>query len=66
VITCDAELVQGTRLRLWREHLEVEDPTFDTWRARAEDHTYRVALLPGVSRRTRRFLGPINGLVVDG
>jgi hypothetical protein len=25
-----------------------------------------LALLPHISRRTRRFLGPINGLLVDG
>ena len=67
VITCDAKLVHDTRLRLWREHLEADNPTFETWRARAQDDAYdRVALLPGVSRRIRRFLGPINGLVVDG
>jgi hypothetical protein len=31
--------------------------------AQAGDH---LAYLPHVSRRTRRFLGPINGLLVDG
>ena len=67
VITCDEELARGTRLRLWREHLEVEQPTFDSWAERAGDPAYdRLALLPGVSRRIRRFLGPINGLLVDG
>jgi hypothetical protein len=25
-----------------------------------------LALLPHLSRRTRRFLGPLNGLLVDG
>jgi hypothetical protein len=35
------------------------------WRPTAEagDH---LSYLPHVSRRTRRFLGPINGLLVDG
>jgi hypothetical protein len=28
--------------------------------------THRLVRLPDVSRRTRRILGPINGLVVDG
>jgi phosphatidylserine/phosphatidylglycerophosphate/cardiolipin synthase-like enzyme len=67
VITCDAELARDTRLRLWREHLQRDEPTFDTWRERCDDDAYdRVGELPHVSRRTRRFLGPINGLLVDG
>ena len=67
VITCDARLARDTRLRLWREHLEVEEPTFETWRERADESAYdRLRLLPHVSRRVRRFLGPINGLLVDG
>jgi phosphatidylserine/phosphatidylglycerophosphate/cardiolipin synthase-like enzyme len=28
--------------------------------------THRLSLLPHVSRRTRRLLGPLNGLLVDG
>jgi hypothetical protein len=28
--------------------------------------THRLSLLPDVSRRTRRLLGPVNGLLVDG
>jgi hypothetical protein len=41
--------------------------SFDRFRERAEDDAYhRLALLPHVSRRTRGFLGPINGLLVDG
>jgi phosphatidylserine/phosphatidylglycerophosphate/cardiolipin synthase-like enzyme len=28
--------------------------------------THRLCLLPRVSRRTRRLLGPVNGLLVDG
>jgi phosphatidylserine/phosphatidylglycerophosphate/cardiolipin synthase-like enzyme len=72
VITTDEELVRATRLRLWREHLrreDVEGPPHEVidrlWVPTAErgDH---LAVLPHVSRRTRRFLGPINGLLVDG
>jgi phosphatidylserine/phosphatidylglycerophosphate/cardiolipin synthase-like enzyme len=67
VITCDEELARATRLRLWREHLEVDEPTFDTWRERAEDDGFdRLSYLPHVSRRTRHFLGPLDGLLVDG
>ncbi|HVU76391.1 MAG TPA: phosphatidylserine/phosphatidylglycerophosphate/cardiolipin synthase family protein [Gaiellaceae bacterium] len=67
VITTDENLVRTTRLKLWREHLQHDEPTFDLWRERAEDDGYeRVAPLPHLSRRTRRFLGPINGLLVDG
>jgi phosphatidylserine/phosphatidylglycerophosphate/cardiolipin synthase-like enzyme len=72
VITADEQLVRETRLRLWREHLRrdgVDGPPHEVidqlWVATAEagDH---LALLPHVSRRTRRFLGPLNGLLVDG
>jgi phosphatidylserine/phosphatidylglycerophosphate/cardiolipin synthase-like enzyme len=67
VLTCDEELVRATRLGLWREHLQVDEPTFETWVERAHDGTYdRVRRLPHLSRRTRRFLGPLNGLLVDG
>jgi phosphatidylserine/phosphatidylglycerophosphate/cardiolipin synthase-like enzyme len=67
VVTCDPALVRETRLRLWREHLDAHEPTFETWRERADDPAYdRLQLLPHVSRRVRRFLGPINGLLVDG
>ncbi|MGZ4334552.1 MAG: phospholipase D-like domain-containing protein [Gaiellaceae bacterium] len=67
VITCDEHLVRETRLRLWREHLHEDEPTFETWRERARNDDYeRVRLLPRVSRRSRSFLGPINGLLVDG
>jgi phosphatidylserine/phosphatidylglycerophosphate/cardiolipin synthase-like enzyme len=65
--TCDPELARATRLQLWREHLEDDDPTFETWHGRAEEHAYdRLRLLPNVSPRVRRFLGPVNGLLVDG
>jgi phosphatidylserine/phosphatidylglycerophosphate/cardiolipin synthase-like enzyme len=67
VITCDEALARDVRLRLWREHLHHEEPTFETWRDRAESKEYdRLQLLPHLSRRTRRFLGPLNGLLVDG
>jgi phosphatidylserine/phosphatidylglycerophosphate/cardiolipin synthase-like enzyme len=85
VVICDPELVRGTRLRLWCEHLECEeheidgDPTrvIDTrWRPIAVEQrrlrqegrpqTHRLSELPGLSRRTRRLLGPMQGLLVDG
>jgi phosphatidylserine/phosphatidylglycerophosphate/cardiolipin synthase-like enzyme len=67
VITCDETIARETRLRLWREHLQSDDVGVDLWRERADDPTFdRVAWLPHVSRRTRRFLGPLNGLLVDG
>ena len=67
VITCDERLVRETRLSLWREHLERDEPTFETWVERANDDAFdRLCLLPHVSRRSRSFLGPINGLLVDG
>jgi phosphatidylserine/phosphatidylglycerophosphate/cardiolipin synthase-like enzyme len=67
VITCDEALVRETRRRLWREHLQDDDVSFERWRERAEHDPYdRLALLPHVSRRTRRFLGPLNSLLVDG
>jgi phosphatidylserine/phosphatidylglycerophosphate/cardiolipin synthase-like enzyme len=72
VITTDEELVRDTRLRLWREHLRREDVDGEPhevidqlWVATAEQGDH-LAVLPHVSRRSRRFLGPINGLLVDG
>jgi hypothetical protein len=39
----------------------------ELWRPiAAGDDLDRLGLLPHLSRRTRRFLGPINGLLVDG
>jgi phosphatidylserine/phosphatidylglycerophosphate/cardiolipin synthase-like enzyme len=35
-------------------------------REAGEPPTHRLCLLPGVSRRRRRLLGPVNGLLVDG
>jgi len=72
VITTDEELVRDTRLRLWREHLRREDVDGEPhevidqlWVATAEQGDH-LAVLPHVSRRSRRLLGPINGLLVDG
>jgi phosphatidylserine/phosphatidylglycerophosphate/cardiolipin synthase-like enzyme len=72
VITTDERLVRETRLRLWREHLrrdDVDGPPHEVidqlWVTTAEQGDH-LALLPHISRRTRRFLGPINGLLVDG
>ncbi|HZT17623.1 MAG TPA: phospholipase D family protein [Gaiellaceae bacterium] len=73
LITCDEELARSTRLRLWREHLgreDVDGPPHrvvdELWRPIAEAGRDRVTLLPGVSRRSRALLGPLNGLLVDG
>jgi hypothetical protein len=48
----------------------------DLWKPIAEEQydrrqaglppTHRLCLLPGVSRRSRRLLGPLQGLLVDG
>jgi phosphatidylserine/phosphatidylglycerophosphate/cardiolipin synthase-like enzyme len=72
VITTDERLVRDTRLRLWREHLrrdDVDGPPHEVidllWVASAEQGSH-LALLPHVSRRSRRVLGPLNGLLVDG
>jgi phosphatidylserine/phosphatidylglycerophosphate/cardiolipin synthase-like enzyme len=72
VITTDEELVRATRLKLWGEHLRRDDVDGDPaevidglWVSTAEQGDH-LGLLPQVSRRTRRFLGPINGLLVDG
>jgi phosphatidylserine/phosphatidylglycerophosphate/cardiolipin synthase-like enzyme len=73
LITCDPELVRDVRLRLWREHLQHDDVggephrvVDEHWKPRAESDSHRLALLPHVSRRSRAFLGPLNGLLVDG
>ncbi|MFL5955640.1 MAG: phospholipase D-like domain-containing protein [Gaiellaceae bacterium] len=72
VITTDEHLARDARLMLWREHLRRDDVDGEPhtvvdriWRPAAEAGE-RLALLPNISRRTRRFLGPINGLLVDG
>jgi phosphatidylserine/phosphatidylglycerophosphate/cardiolipin synthase-like enzyme len=82
VVTCDAALARDTRLRLWSEHLERDaagDPTSvvdEHWRPiageqlerrrRGEPLTHHLIELPGVSRRSRRLMGPLDALVVDG
>jgi phosphatidylserine/phosphatidylglycerophosphate/cardiolipin synthase-like enzyme len=48
--------------RLWRPIAE-QQARLD--RAGAP-RTHRLTMLPGVSRRTRRLVGPIRGLLVDG
>ena len=53
-----AEVVDG----IWR-------PTAETQAARARagaPPTHRLTQLPGISSRTRRLIGPIRGLLVDG
>ena len=86
VVTDDAGLARGVRLRLWTEHLECElDDIADVapgvvvderWRPIAEEQlarfeadeppTHRLRALRGVSGRSGRLLGPLNGLVTDG
>jgi phosphatidylserine/phosphatidylglycerophosphate/cardiolipin synthase-like enzyme len=74
VITCDEAVVRAARLRLWREHLRRDDVDGEPhrvideiWRPAAEGRELdRLELLPHVSRRSRSFLGPVNGLLVDG
>lgn len=86
VVTTDPHLVRETRLRLWAEHLEVDQATIaddapatvvdNHWRPIAFEQlerrrasappTHRLIALPGVSRRSRRLLGPLVGLIDDG
>jgi phosphatidylserine/phosphatidylglycerophosphate/cardiolipin synthase-like enzyme len=82
VVTCDPELARATRLRLWAEHLEGSadgDPARvidERWRPIASEQlerrragaplTHHLVALPGVSRRSRRLMGPLDALVVDG
>jgi phosphatidylserine/phosphatidylglycerophosphate/cardiolipin synthase-like enzyme len=82
VVTCDPALARATRLTLWEEHLERPadgDPAtvFDEqWRPTASEQlerrragaplTHHLIELPGVSRRSRRLMGPLDALVVDG
>jgi phosphatidylserine/phosphatidylglycerophosphate/cardiolipin synthase-like enzyme len=82
VVTCDPALARATRHRLWEEHLEAPadgDPAtvFDEqWRPTASEQlerrragaplTHHLIELPGVSRRSRRLMGPLDALVVDG
>jgi phosphatidylserine/phosphatidylglycerophosphate/cardiolipin synthase-like enzyme len=82
VVTCDPGVARDTRLRLWAEHLEQDaagDPTHvidSLWRPVATEQlerqnagaplTHHLIELPGVSRRSRRLVGPLDSLVVDG
>ncbi|WP_028062625.1 phospholipase D-like domain-containing protein [Solirubrobacter soli] len=82
VVTHDARLARATRLRLWEEHLETtphEDSAMsvdEQWRPIASEQldrrrtgaplTHHLVALPGVSRRSRRLIGPLDALVVDG
>jgi len=83
VVSHDADLVRATRLRLWKEHLEVERVDDDPaavidrqWKPIANEQlqrrrageplTHRLVELPGVSRHSKRLLGPLQGLLVDG
>jgi phosphatidylserine/phosphatidylglycerophosphate/cardiolipin synthase-like enzyme len=85
VATDDHELARETRIRLWAEHLELEeaevaaaDPTAlidGHWRPTAFAQldrrerdlppTHRLLALPGVSRRSARLLGPLQGMLDD-
>jgi phosphatidylserine/phosphatidylglycerophosphate/cardiolipin synthase-like enzyme len=85
VVTDDAGLARATRVRLWAEHLELDeaqvaatDPTVlvdDCWHAIAAEQlerrqsgqppTHRLCALPGVSKRSSRLLGPLEGLTDD-
>ena len=47
---------------LWKRIAEEQDAR----RRRGEPPTHRLCLLPHVSRRQRRLLGPLQGLLVDG
>jgi len=86
VVTDDASLARETRVRLWAEHLELDEDTVASmsvvslvdqhWRPTAHEQlermradappTHRLLELPGVSRRSRRLLGPLLGLIDDG
>ena len=82
VVTCDPALARATRLRLWEEHLEqpadgdAAQLVDSVWRPIASEQlerqaagaplTHHLVELPGVSRRSRRLLGPLDALVVDG
>ncbi len=86
VVTQDPELARDTRVRLWAEHLGLEEEVVartepralvdEWWRPIAAEQlarrraggpaTHRLLELPGVSRRSRRLLGPLEGLIDDG
>ena len=85
IVTCDGNLAEATRHRLWAEHLELVidevkgDPTdlIDRlWMPIAKEQrdrketgmalTHRIVELPGISKRAKRLLGPLQSLLVDG
>ncbi len=86
LVTDDPELARQTRVRLWAEHLQLDEATVascdpcalvdEQWRVIAEEQlarsdagappTHRLLALPGVSKRSRRLLGPLQGLIDDG
>jgi phosphatidylserine/phosphatidylglycerophosphate/cardiolipin synthase-like enzyme len=86
VVTDDGALARDTRVRLWAEHLELDEATVaaesvpalvdERWVPIAREQlsrmragappTHRLLELPGVSRRSRRLLGPLAGLLDDG
>jgi phosphatidylserine/phosphatidylglycerophosphate/cardiolipin synthase-like enzyme len=86
LVTDDPELARQTRVRLWAEHLELDETTVagldipslvdQRWRPIAYGQldrrnagatpTHRLLAMPGVSRRARRLLGPLEGLIDDG
>jgi hypothetical protein len=85
VVTDDAGLARRTRVRLWAEHLELDETLVDAadtstlvdqrWRPIAGEQlsrrrgdqppTHHLLALPGVSRRSGRLLGPLQGLLED-
>jgi phosphatidylserine/phosphatidylglycerophosphate/cardiolipin synthase-like enzyme len=68
-----AEHLERPQEQVSAEHARVVD---ELWKPIAEEQyerrqaglppTHRLCLLPGVSRRSRRLLGPLQGLLVDG
>ncbi len=86
VATNDRDLARGTRVRLWAEHLELDEAAVaaadpcalvdERWRPIAMEQlrrrnngdppTHRLLAMPGVSHRSRRLLGPLQGLIDDG
>jgi phosphatidylserine/phosphatidylglycerophosphate/cardiolipin synthase-like enzyme len=74
VVVRDEAFVRDARRSLWEEHLEqpvAGDPCRiidELWRPLADESAphRKLRRLHGVSRRARAFLGPINGLLVDG
>jgi phosphatidylserine/phosphatidylglycerophosphate/cardiolipin synthase-like enzyme len=85
VVSDDPELARGTRVRLWAEHLELDEGSVEEadpialvderWKPIASEQlrrrenqqppTHHLLALPGVSRRSARLLGPMQGLLED-